>query len=151
MTIEKPGETAHSVRRKRESVKVVAVIPLEGDDWAQFGFMQMCVSDITAERIKQWKKWSKEHDANHHYRDWADLIEQYRDEFYPTARAARQAFVKIGAIALAAIEAIDRKKIAKKPGQLHNQKRKRVPSCNGMTKRSACGKCAHCKREGWLD
>ena len=64
--------------------------------------------EITKERKAQDKKWGgKKHDASHTPDDWNMFIAKQVGRFYRNKKQARSRFVKIAALAVAAIESID--------------------------------------------
>ncbi len=69
-------------------------------------------SEIRNERTRQDKKWGgPDHDNNHSLSDWNRFIDHQQHEatYEPTLDDVRYRLIKIGALAVAAVESIDRK------------------------------------------
>lgn len=97
------------------------VVKLRGPDdnnleWAKVALTHLASSDIYSERIKQWKKWSYDHDDKHTAEDWAHLINEriYLLNSDVSKKKAHKMLVEIGALVLAALEA-EMRRTANKP------------------------------------
>ena len=69
------------------------------------------LQEIRDERERQDQQWGgRTHDDNHSYADWIDYMEHQASLLdLRIGGNARERFIKIAALALAAVESIDRK------------------------------------------
>jgi hypothetical protein len=68
------------------------------------------LDDILKERDKQDEQWGgPDHDDTHDQWDWLDYIDHQKYRWVEVPNRGRETLVKIAALALAAIESIDRK------------------------------------------
>jgi len=73
--------------------------------------IEKVLGDIKAERVKQDEQWGgPNHDDDHAECDWRDYIEKQLEgaRFAGTRKERRKRYVKIAALAVAAIESMDR-------------------------------------------
>lgn len=84
----------------------------EGDEWVKLALTHLASSDIFDERMKQWKKWSYEHDDKHSAEDWVNIIRDHFEDLdanTDSKKLTKKFLVRIGAVVLAALEADMRK------------------------------------------
>lgn len=77
-------------------------------------------TEIKTERSKQDDEWGGPgHDDGHTTADWSEFIRNhvYRAETATTTETARYQFVRVAALAVAAIETLDRQVAARKEGE----------------------------------
>jgi hypothetical protein len=77
------------------------------------------LEDILTERIRQDEKWGGiDHDDTHTFHDWSRYIQNQRDKIddlilyggeYKDVPSIRKKFINIAALAVAAVESIDRR------------------------------------------
>lgn len=63
--------------------------------------------EVNAERQAQHLKWGDEHDDTHTWNEWIDLIIKHA-RLAGHGEPERQQFVRVAALAVAAVEALDR-------------------------------------------
>jgi hypothetical protein len=67
------------------------------------------INEIRRERAQQDRQWGgPDHDDEHSPSDWMHFIEAQITKFRATDENARERLIKIGALAVAAIESLDR-------------------------------------------
>lgn len=95
-------------------------------EWAQFALSQLSMSGISAERMKQLKSWSYEHDDEHSIEDWAYFINERTEALSlgVTKKKAHKLLVEIGALAVAALEALSRAETRKMEAKELEQKKR---------------------------
>lgn len=104
--------------------------PVENNlEWAKVALTHLASSDVYRERIKQWKKWSYDHDDKHSAEDWFRLINEFADDGHREAHSpklVRKRLAQIGALAVAGLEALtrfDAKKAKEKEEKQRGRKR----------------------------
>jgi hypothetical protein len=82
----------------------------------QAGLAQVSAQDLVTERLHQLDQWSYEHDDAHSMEDWAYFINERTEALSLglSSKKARKTLIEIGALSLAALEAMNRKEARKK-------------------------------------
>ena len=68
---------------------------------------QAVLKEVQTERWRQDRKWGQEHDDKHLDYEWGNIIRSYMH--LPGIEVPRENFVKAAAVAIAAIETLDRR------------------------------------------
>lgn len=86
------------------------------DEWRQLALTHLVLGDVVDERFKQLKRWSYEHDDEHEMEDWLTFIDEYTNRAgleLGDTKKVRKRLVQIAALAVAALEVLQRKEVAK--------------------------------------
>ena len=77
--------------------------------------MKIIYDDIQAERNRQDQKWGAVHDSDHTPSEWYEILDTYSKKAAIDAQDrdfgdARRRYIQVAALAVAAVEALDRKR-----------------------------------------
>lgn len=102
--------------KKKDKPRTTAFVAIRGvttdDEWVAFARMQLTTGELTTERLKQLKKYSHEHDDEHSLEDWARILADRVETLElntDSKKLTRKLLTQIGALTIAALEAMERK------------------------------------------